>query len=165
LLDLRFSFFFVCSPLTVLCKQMADKKWTPVSLLATATHRFKGNAEKGELKFEKVCANRFVACCCASFQSVHEKGAELELFEERRGWYRGCVVGQEDERGLVPSNHIATRPKPKSEDVGAKQMSLADIEKMMEVMDDPDDRASTLQKNSAGRGKVCFWASGFESSV
>lgn len=121
---------------------MADKKkWVPCSLLATATHRFKANTEKGELKFEK--------------------GAELELFEERSGWFRGCVVGQ-DERGLIPSNHIVTRPKPKGEDVGAKQMSLEDIEKMMEVVDDPDDRASVLTKSSGmGRGKVLCCAKTF----
>ncbi len=102
-----------------------------------------------------ICLLFFLCSRCFCVDSIFQ-GAELELFEERRGWYRGCVIGSEDERGLVPSNHITTRPKPKGEDVGAKQMSLADIEKMMEVVDDPDDRTSVLQTSSgAGRGKVC----------
>jgi hypothetical protein len=42
---------------------MTDKKWTPVALLATATHRFKGSSEKGELKFEKVLFVFFLDCC------------------------------------------------------------------------------------------------------
>ncbi len=53
--------------------------------IVAATHKFKGNAEREEVSFEK--------------------GAKIEVYEERRGWYRGYVL-PDRAHGLIPGNHI-----------------------------------------------------------
>lgn len=129
-------------------------------IAATATHRFKGNAERDEASFDK--------------------GAKLELYEERKGWYRGYVLPART-HGLIPGNHLqitathdaldilapGEEPPPPvkkgpvsggkksaADDAGAMQMSLVDIEKMMTVVDEADEDVPVARPSAgAGRGK------------
>jgi hypothetical protein len=63
-----------------------SKQWHPVACEAVATYSFKGNVERKEVGFKKGC--------------------RLELYEERRGWYRGYVLPRRT-HGLIPGNHIS----------------------------------------------------------
>ncbi len=71
---------------TVVGRQKAmSKTWKRVAIEAVATTRVRGAPDKGEVGFER--------------------GAELELYSERRGWYKGYVL-PERKHGIIPGKAI-----------------------------------------------------------
>lgn len=64
---------------------MSSKTWKRVAIEAVATTRVRGAPEKGEIGFER--------------------GAELELFAERRGWYKGYVL-PDRKHGIIPGKAL-----------------------------------------------------------